>query len=293
VLEYQLLSPEEESGELYPYRRVWRSLILEMVILLFVVAAVFIGVQLDIMEDTYSRTGNILLALLPIGLFYVFSVRSEQRVAEPRRGLLIVLLLSVIVANGVAWTVIQEVFTPDRWLVEAGFFSRIIGYTFTLGLLAEFCKYAVIRYTVWPDRFRYRLDGVAYSVPAALGYALVVNLHFLLQDEPTISAAAIRVLVNVYLHITVGALMGYFLAELLIGRVPFFWLPFGLFLASFISSLFIAFRRIAVVSGLGSRDIGGLLLVLGFTVFVLGAVAFLIDSADERTAARVGLRRLR
>ncbi len=294
MLEYQLLSPEEEAEEIFPFRRVWRALFVEMGALLVVVVGILIATRIGMLEDSYSPQLNVLLALAPVGIFIVVSVRRERRAPQPREGLPAVLILSAIAANGAAWPVIGSVFTPERWLADAGFFSRIIGYTLTLGALAALVKVLVLRYTVWPMRFRARLDGVAYGVPAALGYATVITLHFVRDEEPILSAAAIRVLTNVYLHIAVGAILGYFLAELAIGsNVPVLWLPLGLSISAFLSGVYIAFRRIASVSGLGSRDLGGMALVIGFAALLLGALAFLIESADERTAARRGWRRLR
>lgn len=292
-MEYQLLSPEEEIEEIYPYRRVWQALILEMGILLAVVAGIVLITRLGIIDNTYSREISVILCLLPIGTFTLITIRREVAVLQPRQGLLMVLILSVIVTNGVAWTITEYLITPDKWLNQIGFFSRILGYMLTSGVLAAFIIYAILRYTIWPEHIRIRIDGVAYSVPIALGYALVFNLHFVLSQEPTLSAMAIRILTTVYLHIVIGALMSYFLAELTIGTVPFYWLPMGLAITAFLSGVFIAFRRVATVSGLGTRDIGGLLLVIGFTAVVLGALAFLIENADTRMAARIGAKRVR
>ncbi len=293
MLEYQLLSPEDEVEEIYPYRRVWRALITEMVLLLIVVGGVIGAIRFGVVEDTQAPELAVLVALVPLGAFYWMSVRREQDVLQPRKGLLLVLVLSLIVGNGVAWPIIEFVFTPDDWLPESGFFSRIIGYALTLGVLAEFAKYVVVRYTVWPERFRTRLDGIAYSIPAALGYATVINLHFVLNEDPTLSAAVIRIITNVYMHISIGAIVGYFLAELAIGGAPAFWLPMGLVIAAFLSGIYIAFRRIATVSGLSSRDVGGALAIAGFTIVVLGALSFLIESADARMASRARVRRIR
>lgn len=293
MLEYQLLSPEEDIEELFPYRRVWRTLITEMSILLLAVAAIIVATRAGLLQDVYSAEISVGLTLLPIAVFYLLSVRRETQALQARAGLLTILVLSLVVANGVALPIINLVITPDRWLTESGFFSRIIGYMLTVGILAEFVKYAVVRYTTWPVGFRERVDGVAYSIPAALGYATIVNLHFVLDETPTLSAAAMRILVMVYIHITVGAIMGYFLSEMAIGAVSFFWLPLGLFISAFISGLFFAFRQVATVSGLSSRDIGALFLAMGFAIIILGALAFVIESADERMAAKAGIRRIR
>ena len=293
MLEYQLLSPEEDIEEIFPYRRVWRALTLEMVVFLALIIGIIIATTLGIIEDRYQEPLSVFLTLAPFGIFYLISVRGEQRVTQPRERLVLILVMSAVVANGVAWPVIRFAFTPERWLVDSGFFTRIIGYTLTLGVLAEILKYLVLRYTVWPRRFRIRLDGIAYSVPAALGYAFIVNIQFILTEEPILSAAAVRILTNVFLHIMVGAMIGYFLGELTFGEAPFFWMPMGLGIAAFISGIFVAFRQVSTVSGLGSRALGSLFLVVGFAVFILGVIAFLTESADRQMQERTGGQRIR
>lgn len=294
MLEYQLLSPEEEIEETFPYRRVWQALSLEMGLLLIIVAAIYILVQVGVLADYHAPHLSIGVALVPIALFYSISIRRERQVLQPRTQMLVILLLSIIATNGVAWPIINFAITPERWLPHTGFFARIIGYTLTLGILGELVKYLVVRYTIWPQNIRSLLDGVAYSVPAALGYALVLNAHYILTEEPLLTSAVFRIIINVYLHIAVGAVMGYFLAELALNpQGPFYWLPLGLILSAFLGSLYFVFRRVAISSGLGSRPLGGVILAIAFALLVLGALAFIIENAEERTAARQGVRRIR
>lgn len=294
LLEYQLLSPEEEIEETFPYRRVWRALTLEMGLLLATVAVVYILAQAGVLTNQYSPILSIAIALLPLALFYAISVRRERQAIQPRTRLLVILLLSTIAANGVAWPLISFVFTPDLWLPEAGFFTRIIGYTLTLGILGETTKYLVVRYTIWPQQIRTLLDGIAYSIPAALGYAFIMNIQYILGDEPQLTSALFRIVINVYLHIAVGAVMGYFLAELAVNPSgPFYWFPMGLGLSAFLGSLYFVFRRVSISSGLGSRPLGGILLVIAFAILILGALSFIIENAEERAAARQGVRRIR
>jgi hypothetical protein len=296
--DYQLLSPEEAAEEIYPYRRVWRSLITEMTLLGGVIAIILIADLLGFVPNTYNPILLVLLSLFPIGLFYWISLRGEQDALQPRPHLLRTLIYSVILTNGVAITLINNVFTPAIWLHNVSFFGRLFGYMFTLGILAEFLKYALVRYTLFPDHFRIRIDGIAYCIPAALGYALVLNLRFVLLDEPTLTAAAIRILVNNFSHIAIGTIMGYFLSEIAFERTSIYWLPLGLFISALVSGIYAAFRVITIVSGLnvastGNRPIGVVFLVIGFAIAILGIIAFLIESADARLADKQGVRRIR
>lgn len=293
MLDYQLLSPDENVDEVYPYRRVWRALVTELGLVLLICGGLYFLVGFGILADTFSPIAKVLLSLVPVVLFYLISIRRERRAIRPRRGLLGLFVYTVIVTNGIVIPIIDLVITPELWLAEGDFFARVIGYTLTLGIVVSATFYALPRYTVWPNAFEVRIDGIAFSVPVALGYATVLNLRLILEGEPTMDAMALRVLVNVYLYVAMSAVMGYFLAELTIGSVQPFWLPLGLFVTSFLGGLFFSFRRIAIVAGLGSRDIGALFLVIGFAVVVLFALSFLIENAEERMAAIRGVRRIR
>ena len=290
--DFQLLSPEEEVEEIYPYRRVWRTLIIEMVLLFVLMIGIVVAIQFGVVEDRYLGLLGTGMVFAPIGLFYLVSIRGERRALEPRSGLLTTVLVSGIVANGVGVPLVNLIFTPEQWLPEAGFFTRVLGYMFTVGVTAEVLKYAVVRYTVWPNAFRMRVDGVAYGVAAALGYATVFNLRDMLLEQPTLSAGTYQVVTAVYWHVSIGAILGYFLAELAIGRPSLIWLPLGLVIASFLNGIYAAFRGIAIVGGLGNRAIGGVLVITGFSIVVLGIMAFLIDSADRRMEQQIGSERL-
>jgi RsiW-degrading membrane proteinase PrsW (M82 family) len=133
------------------------------------------------------------IAVLPFLAWLAVSYRGERRALQPRQGLAGVLLLGALAASGVAIPLEERVFTPDVWLPRVSFFGRTLGYTLTTGLAVEFLKYAVVRYSVWPQHFRQRLDGIAYAMAAAVGYAVVLNLHAALLTDASLTATALRV----------------------------------------------------------------------------------------------------
>ncbi|MBN1202374.1 MAG: PrsW family intramembrane metalloprotease [Anaerolineae bacterium] len=292
-----LLAPEEEPEELYPYRRVWRTSWLEVGVLLIAVLTIYVLTDFlgALPPDLSDRLPKLGVALLPLAAWFVFSYRGERRALQPRAGLVGTLILGALVANGIAVPLEERLFTPDRWLLSAGFFGRVLGYMFTLGVTAEFLKYAVLRYTVWPRHFNQRLDGVAYALAAAIGFAGVYNVRFALYTDATLNATALRVASTTLSQLAVAPVMGFFLVELLIGRKPIAWLPIGLFLASFLSGLYYAFRGIAIISGLnvgatGSSPVRGLALAFGLVAIVFISMAFIIESADTRMEALTGRR---
>lgn len=297
-MNYQLLSPEEEIQQIYPYRRVWRASLTELGLIVLVMSLILLLVNFDVLQNTSQPNLHLFLAILPIILFGWFSVRPERRVYQPRQHLIAVMVLTMVLANGVAVLLLDELFTPELWLPQTGFFGRIFGYMATAGILSAFIQYGVIRYTVWNNHMRIRLDGVAYGMATAIGYATVFNLRYVLLNDPLLTAVVIRIASTLFIHILIGVWIGYFVGEFAIGRPPIFWMPLGLGITSFLFGIFMAFRSIAVRSGFsteatGDRPIGPYFLSIGLMMVSLGIVFFLIESADERMAHRAGVERIR
>lgn len=288
-----LLAPEEEVEEIYPFRRVWRTSWLEVSTLL---AAVLLIVMLtDLLgvlpTDLRDAPPKVAVALLPLAAWLGFSYWGERRAVIRRRGLIRVLILGGLVASGVAVPLEEHLFVPDQWLPAAGFFGRLFGYMFTLGFTGEFLKYAALRYTIWPGHVSQRLDGVAYALAVSMGYAVALNLRAALFTDATLVSTALRVASITFSHLGIGVVTGFFLAELVLGRVPVFWIPVGLSLAALLSGLYYAFRGIAIVGGLsvagsGAAPVRGLILAFGFVAAVFAIFAFIIANADARMEGR-------
>lgn len=291
---FNLLVSEETPAEIYPYRRVWRAVAIEIGAMVFLVFLVIVGTRLGFLRDVASRNWGLLLILVPLGTYLWFSVRGEQQALEPREGLLTVTLFSALLANGLGLPLVNGFFEPREWLADAPFFTRLFGYSFTLGVTSEFLKYVAIRYTIWPKRIRTRIDGVAYSVAASVGYATVLNGHLVFGNEPTVSAEAIRIAINFISQLSFGVIMGYFMAEMALvpNRAPFF-LAGGLFAGSLVQGAFVAFRGIAAGSGFRVASINGLLLVIFFAFMVTTAINFLVENAESRAADLAGVKRIR
>jgi hypothetical protein len=293
-----LLAPEPEVEEVYPYRRVWRTAWFEASALFGVAFALYVltvlfGVLPRDLRDPLARAG---WALLPLALWLAISYGGERRALSPRPDLLRVLVLGALVANAVAVPLEEHVFQPQRWLPGAGFGGQLIGYAVTVGFTAAFLKYLVLRHTIWPRRISRRVDGIAYGLAVSVGYAVVFNLRFALFTDATLLATALRVASITLPHLAVGVIVGFFLAELWIGRTSVFWLPIGLGIASLVSGAHYAFRAIAIVGSpsvaeTGSSPLLGLLLAFGLVAVLFAIVAFVIASADTRAQALASPRR--
>lgn len=230
-----LITPPREEEEVYPYRRVWRSIFLETGILLllmvgFVLAGAFIG--LDVPQNIRPVL-NIVLASSPALLWLLFSRIPENFAIEPRIRLLTTFTVTALVANAVGLPILNSILQPESWLPQQDTTSRIIGYMLSVGILQEFLKYLVIRLIVWPDYYRVRLDAIAYGVAGAVGYALVLNIDFVLSHPMAApDTVMIRVFATVTMHIIGSMLVAYGLAETYFSNALSFLLPAMLFLAA-------------------------------------------------------------
>ncbi len=284
-----LLTPPQEKEEIHPYRRPWRSFRLEAGILLAVTMVLygltsFLGFQFP---ERFNRVLGVGLALLPVGLWLAFSWWPERYVPQPRQRLLSVIIISGLAANAIGLPLINDFLQVDRWLPLASAINRIIGYTFTVGVVQEMLKYLVVRYTVWPDCFRTRLDAVAYSAASAIGYATVLNLHFILTTSPAPDVAAVRIFDTVALHLVTSLIVGYGLAEMRFGLPTPLFLTSTLALAAFVTGVAIPVRAGLVnpsfsLGTSASKTLFGLGFAVALLVAFAAIIAFLYISAERR-----------
>jgi hypothetical protein len=83
----RLITPPREEEEVYPYRRAWRSIALEGIILFGVITALYAATNFFSLQipSSFNRQINIILALLPALLWLIFSWIPERFVPQPRQ----------------------------------------------------------------------------------------------------------------------------------------------------------------------------------------------------------------
>ncbi len=289
-----LLAPQREEKEVYPYRRVWRTALIEIGILLVLTSAAVLVSRFASprLSETQRKVFGLAYALAPFALWIVISYLGERRVLQPRHNLFAVVILSALVANAIGIPLVERLFAVQEWLSTAPGSTRIIGYMLTAGITQEFLKYAVVRYSVWPGCFRIRSDGIAYAMAAAIGYATVLNLDFALNTTATPMTYALRISETTLSQLAIGTIMGYFLAELKLTRnTGIFWLPGGLVLSSLLTGLAIVFRGGLIVGGVSTTStannaVQGLGVAVFLVIVMFASVYFLINNADERAQLR-------
>jgi RsiW-degrading membrane proteinase PrsW (M82 family) len=284
-----LLTPPQEKEEIHPYRRPWRSISIETGILLGVTALLYVLANVLNLHFPGQVGGiiSVVVALLPFGLWLIFSWWAERSVPQPRQRLLAVVVISGLVANAVGIPFINDFLQVDRWLPLASAINRIVGYTFTIGIVQELLKYLVVRYTVWPGCYRTRTDAIAYGAASAVGYATVLNLHFVMSNASPPSITAIHVFDTLALHLATSLIMGYGLAEIRFGLPTPLFLTSTLALASFVTGVAIPVRAGLVNPGF-SLKVGDAktLFSIGFALALLMVfslmISFLYSSAERR-----------
>jgi hypothetical protein len=236
---------------------------------------------------TFVQPVNALLALLPFGLWLVFSLWREQSALQPRTRLLAVAVVSALVANGVSLPFIEGIFQPERWLPVGSAINRIVGYTFTIGIVQEVLKYLVVRYLVWPDHFRTRLDGVAYCGASAVGYATMLNIQFVLSGAALPDIVAISVFGTLAVNLAGSVIVSYGMAEVRFDNPSPFLLTITIAFAALVNGIVIPVREGLTNAGFSlqggtSSPILGLGLSAGVLLTVSVIMAFLYNSTERR-----------
>jgi RsiW-degrading membrane proteinase PrsW (M82 family) len=285
----RLLTPPPEKEEIYPFHPVWRGVavmsgILLGVTLLLFMAGSYLGIQFPAPLADYMR---LLLAFLPAALWLLFSWWPEWRVLQPRQHLLAVAVCSALVANAIGIPLINDFLRVDEWLPLSSAVNRIVGYTFTVGIVQELLKYLVIRYIAWSNDFRIRLDALAYAVASAIGYSTVLNLHFIVSSPSSPDITALRVFSNYALHLTTSLIVAYGLSEVRFANPAPIFLMMMYSIASLVTGIAIPIRA-GLVNAQFSLEVAAprSLFGLGFSTVLLVIspliVSFLFSNAERR-----------
>lgn len=216
-------SPDAENGP--PDSRVWLTLIVEIIVLFVAAALAYVLVvilNIDL-PPAIERAAVVGFSFIPLVLWTAGSALAEWRTPQRRTRLVVVLVVSMLAAQ-VAVQFVEQFLRPTAWLPLEDIINRIIGYTLSVGMVQEVTKYIVLRYTIWDDHLHMRSDAVAYSVTAALGYATVFNIQFVLANPGlSLDAAAFRVAEHVAINLMGSLLVSIGLAETRFANpTPFF-----------------------------------------------------------------------
>lgn len=152
----------------------------------------------------------LVIAVTPVIALGLAAYLTDRFDREPLR-----LLLKVFFFGALS---VIPVFFVERLLTSLNIFSGLLASAFSAfvvaGLTEEFFKREVVLQTVYKNKaFNEKLDGIIYAVFAALGFAMVENIMYVLVSysaNPYVGLS--RGLFSVPAHVLMGITMGYYLS---------------------------------------------------------------------------------
>jgi RsiW-degrading membrane proteinase PrsW (M82 family) len=152
------------------------------------------------------------LAVAPgLALFLFFYLRNRYK-QEPLGPLVITFLYgaAALVPSMMNSTALQRL---TGWRSSTpNVLHSLLGALLIVGLVEEGCKYLVVRfYSYRLPGFTEPYDGIMYSISAALGFATVENVLYVVSGGA--ATGVLRAVLSVPSHAFNAVLMGYFLGE--------------------------------------------------------------------------------
>ena len=242
-----------------PWRQrsgLWQADIASIVLLILFVLAIF-GLEAwlkpQFTPTTLVITG-ILMALIPAAIWLAFFYRRDRLEPEPKSLVLQMVILGSLLASAVGLPVVNGLFAVPTWLSSSPAWAQLLGGIFIVGMTQEFLKYAAVRFTVYyaPD-FDESIDGIIYTTAVAIGFAVVLNINFVVSSGGVdLGSGAIRMVLTTLAQASFAGVVGYFLGRMKFEKRPLWWMPFGLMVAAALNGLFYFLRGSLSQGSLGT-----------------------------------------
>lgn len=194
-----------------------------------------------------SYTSYILISFLPPVLWLVFYLR-EDRHPEPKR--LLVLIFFGGMASAIA-AVFSELFLigtrESPGLIASAYSGLFANYLFLFSVIAfveEYCKYLAVKFLVLRDKnFDEPIDAMIYMMTAALGFAALENIFFIVPVFGSSLSSGFVLTANRFLganllHALSSGIVGYFLARAFFSPHRRHFLGLGIIVASVLHAFF-------------------------------------------------------
>jgi RsiW-degrading membrane proteinase PrsW (M82 family) len=259
---------------------VWRTSIASVALLvLFGALVAFLSrwVKLDLQGTALVLVG-VVLAVVPALIWLVFFYLQDLLEPEPKPYVLGIFLIGGLAASAVGIPLVRNAYAVQNWL-NYGFLVNLLGAILVVGFVQEFLKYATVRYSVYMlPEFDERMDGILYGTAAGLGYATMLNIHYVVDSGGVdLGVGIIRIVVTALAQASFAGITGYFLSRAKFEDEPVWWLPLGLTIAATLNGVFTVIlggvtRTKAVSTGQSGTPWLGLVLaaiVAGLTLVVL------------------------
>jgi RsiW-degrading membrane proteinase PrsW (M82 family) len=220
-----------------------------------VIWSALIAVLAGVMRPAFSPGGlvlvGIVLALVPAAIWLLAFYQQDRLEPEPKHYIFGIFLLGAVLAEALARPLIRDLFEVQNWLYDSAL-TGILGSIFVVGFIQEFLKYAGVRYTVFHSpEFDERIDGIIYGAAIGLGFATMLNVRYVVDNNGVdLAVGAIQVAVTALAHASFSGVVGYFLGRAKFERMGPVWLQLGVSLAAVLNGIVsYALREIPELGG--------------------------------------------
>ena len=227
---------------------------------------------------------GVLLALVPAVLWLVAFYRQDRLEPEPRQYVIGIFLLTMLLAQSVGQPLIRNVFGVQN-LTGGGLLTEWLVLVLVVGLIQTFVIYAAVRYTIFRSaEFDQRVDGIIYGASAALGYATLLNIQYIVGNNGVdIGVGAVRVAVQALSFAAFGGVLGYFLGRAKFDNMGALWLPAGLLVGALLNgSVSLLLQEITTIGSLSFNPWYGL---VAATIIAGSVFAGLLRTIQQLNAA--------
>ncbi|MHB1354364.1 MAG: PrsW family intramembrane metalloprotease [Anaerolineae bacterium] len=227
------------------------------------------------LSGTPLLIASVLLALVPALLWLAAFYLLDRDEPEPKGYVLGLALMAGAAALVIAIPVVRNLFQVQNWLGQSPWYIQLLGSVFIIGFTQEFCKYAVVRYTIFFDaEFDERVDGIIYGAAAGVGFGTVLTLQNLLgMGGAQLGLASIHAAIAILAQASIGGITGYFLGRAKFDNMGKLWLPAGICLAALLNGLVTWLLGEVSRSGLALKPINGLILAAVLAVLTFALLA--------------------
>jgi protease PrsW len=268
-----------------PWRQrssIWQADVASIVLLVLFVGLIF-GLE-RLLQPQFTPTTllftGIVMTLVPAVIWMAFFYRRDRLEPEPKHMVVQMFILGGLLASAVGIPVIEGLFQVPTWLNSSSIGVQLLGGFLVVGMTQEFLKYAAVRYSVYYSaEFDEAIDGIIYATAAAIGFATVLNINFVVNSGGVdLGTGAVRIVITILAHASFAGLVGYFLGRLKFEQQPIWWMPVGLCLAAALNSLFVFLRGTLSQGAFGNVNAWvGLLLA----ALLAGGVTWFLSRAIE------------
>jgi protease PrsW len=262
----------------------WRSIWGQVVALVLFVLVVY-GAQAiikPVIGSTALVVVGVLLAIFVSVFWLAFFYQQDRLEPEPKSFVFGVFVLGALLASAIGVPVVENIFHISSWL-NTNTMTSILGGILVVGFTQEFLKYAAVRYSVYRSaEFDEPTDGIVYATAAGLGYALVLNIQFVVSNGGVdLGAVVIYMAVIALAQASFAGITGYFLGRAKFESESLFWMPAGITLAAILNGTFFWLRgwlvqSTATLTNGGGNTWLGLLLATTLAIATTSVLSWLI-----------------